>query len=74
MAFTYIIFTIMISYITPLMIINQIGSEIGYLFIKMIYILYIYIYKYRIKYVFVWNGIDFGVDYEFAIRICHIAS
>ena len=34
----------MISYITPLMIINQIGSEIGYLFIKMIYILYIYIY------------------------------
>jgi hypothetical protein len=36
----------MISYITPLMIINQIGSEIGYLFIKMIYILYIYIYIY----------------------------
>ena len=34
----------------------------------------IYIYKYRIEYVFVWNGIDFGVDYEFAIRICHIAS
>jgi len=33
----------MISYITPLMIINQIGSEIGYLFIKMINILYIYI-------------------------------
>jgi hypothetical protein len=46
MAFTYIIFTIMISYITPLMIINQIGSEIGYLFIKMIYILFIYIYIY----------------------------